>query len=69
MWGLGKYTAITKGQKGLIDDVKRKLHLKHEPNEMEKSEALKKKVEEGERKAKEKKEGGQEGQNGSPEVR
>lgn len=50
MWGLGKYTAVTKGQKAFFEDFKRKLHLKHEPNEYEKSEAMRKRIEEAEEK-------------------
>jgi hypothetical protein len=48
MWGLGQYTAITKGEKSLVDDVKRKLHLKHKPTEKEESEALQRRVNEAE---------------------
>jgi hypothetical protein len=57
MWGLAHYTAITKGQKTFFEDFKRKLHLKHELNEMEKSEALQKRVEEAEKKKQESGEG------------
>lgn len=45
MWGLSKYTAITKGEKSLLSDFKRVLHLKHDKTEAEKSAELQKRAE------------------------
>lgn len=37
MWGLGKYTALTKQPQKLVWNVKKKLGMEHEPSEMEAS--------------------------------
>lgn len=37
MWGLGKYTALTKQPQKMANNVKKVLGLKHEPDEMEAS--------------------------------
>lgn len=37
MWGLGKYTALTKQPQKVANNVKKVLGLKHEPDEMEAS--------------------------------
>ncbi|OWZ32685.1 IQ domain-containing calmodulin-binding protein [Cryptococcus neoformans var. grubii Br795] len=49
LWGLSKYSKVTKAQNNLITHVQRTLHLSHEPTEEEKSQALQENAEREER--------------------
>ncbi|XAO23003.1 hypothetical protein I312_101780 [Cryptococcus bacillisporus CA1280] len=49
LWGLSKYSRMTKAQNNLITHVQRTLHLSHEPTEEEKSQELQENAEREER--------------------
>ncbi|KIR97495.1 IQ domain-containing calmodulin-binding protein [Cryptococcus deuterogattii 2001/935-1] len=49
LWGLSKYSKMTKAQNNLITHVQRTLHLSHEPTEEEKSQELQENAEREER--------------------